>query len=52
MGYESVGMVEFTIDMLSSDFDFVEMNTRLQVALNSCLTIFKKQLLPSCYCVI
>jgi acetyl/propionyl-CoA carboxylase alpha subunit len=29
MGYESASMVEFIVDMLSSDFDFVEMNTWL-----------------------
>jgi acetyl/propionyl-CoA carboxylase alpha subunit len=29
MGYESASMVEIIVDTLSSDFDFVEMNTWL-----------------------
>jgi hypothetical protein len=27
MGYDSASMVEFIVDMLSNDFNFVEMNT-------------------------
>ncbi len=40
MGYESACMVEFIVDMLSGAFDFMEMNTWLQVTLSSYLIIF------------
>jgi hypothetical protein len=49
MGYENAGTVEIIIDMLFSDFDFVEMNTHLQVIISSYLIFKKKKLLPSCY---
>ncbi len=39
MGYESVGMMEFVVDMFSGDFNFMEMNTWLQVSLNAYLII-------------
>jgi acetyl/propionyl-CoA carboxylase alpha subunit len=40
MRYESAGMMEFIVDMLSSDFDFMEMSTRLHVTLGFYLIIF------------
>jgi acetyl/propionyl-CoA carboxylase alpha subunit len=40
MGYENAGTVEIIIDMLFSDFDFVEMNTQLQVIISSYLIFF------------
>jgi hypothetical protein len=52
MGYESASMVEFIVDTLSGDFDFMEMNTQLQLTLSSCLIIFFLKILPSCYCAI
>jgi hypothetical protein len=42
MGYENASTVEIIIDMLFSDFDFVEMNTQLQVIISSYLIFFKK----------
>ncbi len=40
VGYKSVGMVEFIVDTLSSDFNCVKMNTQLKVTLSSYLIIF------------
>ncbi len=45
MGHESAGAVEFIVNTLSGDFDFVEMNTWLQIILSSYLIILKRKLL-------
>ncbi len=49
MGYESASTVDIIVDTLFSDFDFVEMNTQLQVMISSYLIFFLKKLLPSFY---
>jgi hypothetical protein len=44
MGYESASTVEVIVDMLSSAFNFMEMNTWLQVTQSFYLIIFFKNL--------
>jgi acetyl/propionyl-CoA carboxylase alpha subunit len=40
MGYQSASMVEFIVDMLFGDFDFMKMNTQMHVTLSYYLIIF------------